>query len=233
MPLNAQQQYIIDKIAKKAHIVLDEYLKARMQYTFICNMIDDNNVYNRFDNSRSAHIFNLIIFTFLHDSIKSLYNIVFDKNKSSASIHNLLNELHNNKSIFEEDQKSDISLYLPKEIAHKQAMRLHRDFLKNCENFAVKYDEIKNHPDISKIRKIRNKVVSHIDISTAARKIQRTNIGHFDLHWDQIDTIVDDVEKLVDLALACCASTSHFFQNSKDQYLSISKEFWDISRSKG
>jgi hypothetical protein len=247
MPLNSQQQNIIDDIARKAEIVLDEYLTARMQYTFLCRTIDDQNVTGRFDNSRAAHIFNLLLSTILKDIIKSLYNLVFDKDSRSASINNLLEKLKEHKLLFESDKmtcrpvhllnEKDLPIPLANEfkknISEKQAAEMHRKFLTLCENFNGEYKQIMNHSSLLTVKKIRDKVVSHPDVRRVSNTIERTSIAHFDFQWEQLDTFIDDVEKLVGLSLACCASTSHFFQHSKDQYLNISKEFWDISRSKG
>jgi len=247
MQITEKQENIINKVSREAGIVLDEYLTARMQYTFICQTIDDQTVNDRYDNSRAAHIFNLIISTFMHDILKTLYNVVFDEDRSSASIHNLIKSLKNNMDFFEEYNKNCLSLpvHIVSNIPHHQANDLldkfkqeqslesHRRFVNNYKQLADEYKTMKSGPNYSTLKNIRHKVVSHIDIYSTPENIVRRSIAYYGLQWDQIDTIIDDVEKLVGLSLVCCASTSHFFQYSKDQYINITKEFWDISRSKG
>ncbi len=55
--MHPKQQKILDGIAAKSEILLNEYLTAKRQYDFLMFSTKEQHVVRRFDSSYGAHLF--------------------------------------------------------------------------------------------------------------------------------------------------------------------------------
>lgn len=236
----------IDDIETMASIIVDEYLSAQFQYSFIQYSTKKDQIIDRFNMSYGAQAFDLIIFSLLENCISKMYNVVFDKDPSSASIFNIIKHTTTHKKKIENERSKiapihlvnrdrlepEFAKYLEKKFAEEESEESLERFLHLYDKLQNSFKNIRESHLTPKIKGIRNKVISHPDIKRVNEKLQRRSIEEYGLKWSEIDAFISQAEELVNLANLCCASCSHMFEDSKQHYEQITKDFWIKARTK-
>lgn len=242
--MHPKQQKILDGIAAKSEILLNEYLTAKRQYDFLMFSTKEQHVVRRFDSSYGAHLFRLINGTFIEDLIKRLVNVVTDGTKGSVSVVNLIKNVATHKELFEkkesqvvpvnvdfgDDFPEDYKKEFRKEMAEKDAAERLERFQQQYEELASTLKDFQKHESTEKWEGIRHKVVSHIDAKIRDGEVKRTNISDFGVKYEDLSELVGKVEHLVELTRLTCASASYAYDMWEEMNLEYSKDYWDRCR---
>lgn len=233
------------RFGEKARILLDEYLTAKRQYDYFIYTVKNESVLQRFHDSYGAHILFLINGTMLEDLIKKLYNVVYDSDDRSVSVVNLIGKTKIHKALLEEHAARLIPVNVSfgvgfsdedkKELEARDAKRSAQERLERFKSvyneFHDAFDEFSRFEPIEKWKEIRHKVVSHIDAKTVREELKRTHLSDFGMKYDDLDDFIKRVERLVDLADNCCASSDFTYDLAHEHNVLYAKNFWERARA--
>lgn len=244
--LNKQEKKIVESLGRKAEILLDEYLTAKRQYDYFEYTVKNESVLQRFDDSYGAHILLLINGTLLEDLIKNLFNVVYDKGDKSVSVLNLIEKTKAHKALLQERAARVLPVNVafgsgnfPEEDREWWRADLEkRKAQENLDRFKLVYkefhdtfEEFSKFDFFSKWKKIRHKVVSHIDVRTVNSKLKRTHLSDFGFKYDDLKDFIQKVERLVELTEACCASSSYSYDMAHEINIFYTQDFWERVRT--
>ncbi|MBI9080532.1 MAG: hypothetical protein JEY79_12425 [Pseudodesulfovibrio sp.] len=239
--MNKQQRKIVEGLANKARILLDEYLTAKRQYDYFIYTVKNESVTQRFHNSYGAHIFYLINGTLLEDLIKKIYNVVYDSDDRSVSVVNLIEKTKTHRALLEEHASivTPVNVSFGDGIPEEDQDKLKADFEKeDAQDSLVRFksvykkyhdafDEFSKYEPLSKWKEIRHKVVSHVDARKVRGELKRTHLSDFGLKYDDLADFIQKVENLIDLTDGCCASASYSYDMANDHNILYTKDFWE------
>ena len=229
----------IEKLQAHAAHLLDAFIQLRERYALLEPMLFSKLVTKERGSGKQARGFQILKHSLFLSCSQDIAKLTLDDDERTPSLANLVRalsddairaELRETFSVWkiplvEEVTEPEIAEALNRMELGEEAQRREQFDALFCE-VTVLWAKLSTSPTIKGFRIIRDKVSAHTEVRFIADKYQFVDIGTLGINWGDLRSIIDEMQKLVEL-MGLLVRNAGFAWDMLDSQLSrASDEFW-------
>lgn len=202
-------------------------------------------VIQRYNKTHEANIFNEIRLILYLDIIKDSIALTLDRSNDVVSLSQLVGMLDNEDlvSSLREDHLTPRSLNwvgseIPDEAKYEIEARIQvkereqseKAFQDNYILITESWPEISASDLSSKLKNVRNKVLSHKVYKKDQDTYRLRKLSDFDLKWGECEEFLDQVEPIFEAIGILSLNTNYGYRSVRETYGKTSSLYWDTCR---
>ena len=238
----------IEKIKSFSTAQVSIYSQLAYTYQLYVTPTQHSEIAKRYDDSYGAHGFNAIVYSLITNVIHSCSESLFSRDSRSPSSFNILgllkdenvsehllgeysSPLKHNWITSSVDISSDMKREIEEQEDRKRRRERSTDFMHRKETFEILLGELSKSDLFEKVRKARNKVISHFEIKADEKGLVLTTIQDYNITWDEVDHLVRQVEKIIFDAYLLVHNASYSLDILWENAQRVANEFWGVKAS--
>jgi hypothetical protein len=228
----------IEKLEAYASHLLDAFILLRERYAMLAPMLFDSEVIDRHGSKERGRGFNILLNSLFLSCAQDIAKLAMDDDDRTASIRNLVRAMTDEqlratlRSRYVNWANTPISEVDPEILAALKKMQA-KDRRERGEHFDELYCEVNTLwaklstcSDMKAFQKIRDKVSAHTEIQFHADKYQFVEISKLGLEWGDIRSMVETMQRLVELLGLLIRSAGFAWEMLDEQLDAASNDFW-------
>lgn len=207
-------EYRINKVKKYIHQIASAYLVADSNLAILKPLVYDEIFIQRFNNTLAANGLERLQETLLLALIERIVNMIQDTDPRTASLFNVV------KLIEDKQLKTALEEQFCKEENRKK-------------EFEDKYQKIKEDTDNlikselgQKLRKVRDKIISHYEMTLEVKELRPFKPNDFGLNWGDTEKYMSEAEPIIFDSVYLINRGFYYLEDFKKSHTKISQEFW-------
>lgn len=225
----------------EAHVehLLDGFITLRERYAILRPMLHDKDVVKNKGSKKQSRGFIIIRNALFLSCCQAIANLCFDKDVRCPSISQTMAKLENNllraefKEKFTEwtvpvtgEHKLEV-LKLLKLMEENEKIERAVDFDKHFQELLTLWASFSILESVLSLKKIRDKVAAHTDISLINGKYKLFDISSLDLKWDDIKDTISHMQVIVDSINLLVRNSSYYWEVLDKILCETVSDYWD------
>jgi hypothetical protein len=234
---------IEDRINKLIFVnkgVINDYFIIDQNWQILEPLLRDNNIYSRWDHSAGVDGVKVIRMALYTKIIIELHAILFDCNKKTGSIKNVITGLKDT-GVTEELRKkfcisTDVDVVgdhseseiqkITEQIQFKQENRKEEVFDRVLPEVIKSYENIEKSDLAMRIKAARSKIYAHKEIQTIDGERKYYDASHIGLQYDDAEKLIKEVKELVFKANFLLTNSSYALDSYLNRHKKVARAYW-------
>ncbi len=226
----------------EAHVehLLNEFITLRERYAMLRPMLHDEDVVKNKGSKKRYRGFIIIRNSLFLSCCQAIANLCVDKDVRCPSISQIIVKLEN--STLRDKFKKKFSdwtvpagehepqiLELLKRMEENERTERRVAFDNDFKKLMALWSSFSSSKSAQSLKKIRNKVAAHTDISLVNGEYKLFDISSLDLKWDDIKQTINDMQAIVDLINLLVRNSGYHWESLDEIFCNIVNDYWEIS----
>jgi hypothetical protein len=234
---------ISDRINKLIFVnkgVIDDYFFIDQNWQILEPLLRDNNVYSRWDHSAGVDGVKVIRMALYTKIIIELHAILFDSNKKTGSIKNVIVGLSDSGiskelrkrfcvptgvNVVGDHSASEIQR-LTEQIKLEDTIHKEEIFDQMLPEVIESYENIEKSDLAVRIKSARSKIYAHKEIQTIEGERQYYDEHHVGLQYEDAEKLINEVKELVFNTNYLLTNSSYALDSFLNRHKKVAREYW-------
>ncbi|WP_290699180.1 hypothetical protein [Amphritea sp.] len=230
----------IDKLIFINEGVISDYFIVDQNWQILAPLLKDENIYSRWDHSYGVDGVNVIRIALYTRIISELHSILFDNDKKSGSIKNVIVGLQD-KGVIKELRKrfcSPSGVNVVGEYSESETQRIIEniqleDIKRKEEAFdrilpevITSYENLETSELAVRIKTARDKIYAHKEIRTIDGERKYYDASDLGLQYDDAEQLIGEAKKLIFNANILLTNSSYSLDSFLNHHKKVANEYW-------
>ncbi len=231
----------IDKLTFINKGVISSYFVADQYWQMLAPLLKDRNIYSRWDNSVGVDGVKVIRMSLYANIITDLYAILFDRDKQSGSLKNvilgfedshLIKEIEKRfcqpcETILVTEHTEEERKYLDERLKEDDVRKLKVRFHELLSEVIEGYKNLENSELASRVKVARSKIYAHKEIGTVNGERQYFNGDSIGLRYDDAGDMLKDAQDIIFNSYLLLTNASYALDSFMGHHVKVAQEYWE------
>ena len=233
------------KLSEIANIACQSFVELIRKREIISFALKDQSLRASYNKTKASHGFLHLTYVLYCDLIAETVSLIADQYDDTASLAQIVTQLEK-KSLHDKYRKESVrphvfnwlnkfdsesdKIEIERDLAKKETRKLGAVFRRNYRNLMNGWQQLRALPEFDKLRRIRNKILSHKATRVENGETRLFELKDFKMKYGECEKLIDAAEPLFVRVGTLVRRTDYNYSSAKQIYAKRAEEFWATCR---